>query len=180
MTAVRRLRLLRAVILATLLPVNGLFEDATDKARATFVSRLWGRFELLPFRRGMALAAVLIVVPSLIIGGLFAIRGGGNGDRPRTQAAAATPSAGRPDDPNTVERAKRTWGEIVTSRSVRSTPKPSAKSSSPGASQSTSPRPPRTHTPGPPFSGTKCPPELKKWPWMWDLCKHRRGGNARP
>jgi hypothetical protein len=160
--------------------VNGLFEDATDKPRATITSRLWGRFELLPFRRGVTLIAVLIVVPALVIGGLLAISGGGNGDRPRTRVAAATPSSGQPDDSNTVERAERTWGEIVTSRSVRSTPKPSAKSSAPGASQSTSPGPGRTRSPAPSSSGSKCPPELKKWPWMWDLCKHRRGGNARP
>lgn len=160
--------------------MNGLFEDATDKSWVTLVSRVWGRFEALPFRRGLTLIAVLIVVPAFVIGGLFAISGGGNGDRPRTRAAAATPSARQPDDSNAVKRAERTWGEIVTSRSVRPTSKkPSATSSALGASQSTSPRH-RNRTPAPSSSGSKCPPELKKWPWMWDLCKHRRGRNPRP
>ncbi|MCO6006823.1 hypothetical protein NE236_17700 [Actinoallomurus purpureus] len=158
--------------------MNGLNADATDTPRATVVSRLWGWFELLPFRRGVTLLALLIVVPALLVGGLLIVRGGGNGDPPRSQAVAATPSV-RDHDSGTVERAERTWGKIVASHSAQATPKSGATASaSPRATPSTSSRPRRT--PIPSSSGTKCPPELKKWPWMWDLCKHRHGGHGRP
>jgi hypothetical protein len=162
--------------------VNGLFEDATDKPRAAGASRVLGWFELLPFRRGVTLIAVLIIVPAFLIGGLFAIRSGGHGDHPQPQAAAATPSAREHEDSGTVRRTERAFGEIVASRSVR----PSAKSDS-SASSTSSPkatrgshsrsRPTPSTRPSPSVS-TKCPPELKKWPWMWELCKRRRGGHT--
>jgi hypothetical protein len=154
--------------------VDGVYEDATDTSRTTIISRLWGRFELLPFRRGVTLIAVLIAVPALLIGGLVVLHGGGKGDRPPPRTAAAAPSA-RQSDPSTVDRAQRTWGEFVASRSER----PASKSgSAPRAPQSPLSRP--APTTGQPSTGSRCPPELKKWPWMWELCKHRRGGHGRP
>jgi hypothetical protein len=141
------------------------------------VSRLWGWFELLPFRRGVTLLAVLVVVPVLIVGGILAVRGG-KSDLPRHRAAAATPSA-HDHDSETVEGVQRASGEIIASRNVRSGPKPnSATSATPHASHSASPRPRRPRTTAPPTPSTKCPTELRKWPWMWDLCKHRRGGHG--
>ncbi|WP_433180857.1 hypothetical protein [Actinoallomurus sp. CA-150999] len=156
--------------------MDGVYEDATDTPRTTIISRLWGRFELLPFRRGVTLIAVLIAVPALLIGGLVVLHGGGKGDRPPSRTAAAAPSA-RQSDPSAIDRAQRTWGEFVASRSER----PASKSASgaPRAPQSPHSRP--APTAGQPSSGTRCPPELKKWPWMWELCKHRRGGgHGRP
>ncbi|GAB3987081.1 hypothetical protein GCM10029978_104350 [Actinoallomurus acanthiterrae] len=153
--------------------MDGVYEDATDTPRTTIISRVWGRFELLPFRRGVTLIAVLIAVPALLIGGLVVLHGGGKGDRPPPRAAAAAPSA-RQSDPSEIDRAQRTWGEFVASRSERPASKPD-----PGAPRATqSPRSRPAPTTGPP--STRCPPELKKWPWMWELCKHRRGGHGRP
>jgi hypothetical protein len=144
----------------------------------TVISRLWGRFELLPFRRGVTLIAVLVIVPVLIVGGLFAVRGGGERDLPRHQAAAASPSAREPES-EAVEGVERASGDIVASHSVRSGPKPSsAASASPRASHSASPRPRRSVTTSPAATpSTRCPTGLKKWSWMWDLCKRRRGGH---
>lgn len=142
-------------------------------------SRLLGWFELLPFRRGVTLLAVLIIVPAFLIGGLFAVRGGGHGDPSRSQAAAATPSARDHDDSATVARTERAIGEIVASRSVRPAPK-SPETSSASSTATPTPtrrsRPTRTTRPSPSLS-TKCPAELKKWPWMWELCQRRRGGH---
>ncbi|WP_345354702.1 hypothetical protein [Actinoallomurus liliacearum] len=131
----------------------------------------------------MTLLAVLIIVPALIIGGLLAVGGGGKGDRSQSRAAVATPSARAHDeDSGTVERTERALGEIVASRSARPAPtSASTASASTSASRSARARPRPTRTTAPsPSESTKCPPELKKWPWMWDLCKRRRGGHARP
>ncbi|MEV5705312.1 hypothetical protein [Actinoallomurus sp. NPDC052274] len=141
-----------------------------------------GWFERTPFRRGVTLLAVLIIVPALIIGGLLAVDSGGKGDGSRSQAAVATPSAQEHDeDSGTVERTERALGEIVASRSARPAPTASTASAAPSASHRASARPRPTRTTAPsPSESTKCPPELKKWPWMWDLCKRRRGGHGRP
>ncbi|GAA4637964.1 hypothetical protein GCM10023196_093850 [Actinoallomurus vinaceus] len=157
--------------------MNGVDEDATDTSRTTIISRLWARFELLPFRRGVTLVAVLIAVPALLVGGLLVLDGGGKGDRSQHRTAAAAPSA-RQSDTSAMDRAQRTWGEFVASRSER--PASASKSAPPRASQSTTPHSRPAPTTAAPSTGTRCPPELKKWPWMWDLCKHRRGGHGRP
>ncbi|MEV0406395.1 hypothetical protein [Actinoallomurus sp. NPDC050550] len=154
--------------------MDGVYEDATDTPRTTIISRLWGWFELLPFRRGVTLIAVLIAVPALLVGGLFTLHGDGKDDGPQPRTAAAAPSA-RQHDPSAIDRAERTWGEFVASRSER--PASRSASGAPRVPQSPHSRP--APTTGPP-TGTRCPPELKKWPWMWELCKHRRGGHGRP
>ncbi|MCO5972914.1 hypothetical protein NDW01_31395 [Actinoallomurus sp. WRP6H-15] len=142
-----------------------------------------GWLELLPFRRGVTLIAVLIIVPAFIIGGLFAVRGGGGHDDPsRSQAAAATPSARAHGDSGTVAQTERAFGEIVASRSVHPTARSSASASpshTPTRGTTSRTRPTPSTRPSP-SANTKCPPELKKWPWMWDLCKHRRGGHTTP
>jgi hypothetical protein len=60
--------------------------DAAGSSPVALARRLWGWFELLPFRRGVALLAGALVVPALVIGGILTL-----GTGPRKDTSPALP-----------------------------------------------------------------------------------------
>jgi hypothetical protein len=123
--------------------------------------RLWARFEVLPFRHGMALATGAVVLAGLLIAGTMTLGGG----------LAKHTASGRPSQ-RPVEAAAPpapTWGAYVPPRETKPTPVPARPYIA-----SVSPRP--KHTSPRPTSTVTCPPTLKKWPWVWEMCKRKQSG----
>lgn len=142
--------------------------DAAGSSPVALARRLWGWFELLPFRRGVALLAGALVVPALVIGGILTL-----GTGPRKDTSPALPPRHSPV--RAAAPPAPTWGEYVAPRPITTTEVPPRPRSAP---VSASPRPthPAAHQP----SSPACPPELKKWPWMWAMCMHKHGGRTHP
>lgn len=124
--------------------------------------RLWARFEVLPFRYGVTLLAGAIALTGLLVAGLT-VGGGSHGHvaahaRPSHRAVEAAPP-----DP--------TWGAYVPPRRPEPTPVPARPLVT---SEPTSPR--ATHAPSRSSQATACPTSLKKWPWAWEVCRHKSNG----
>jgi hypothetical protein len=118
-------------------------------------------FEVLPFRRGMMLLAGAVVVPALTVGGLLTL-GGGSG-----KVSSSSPPAPKNHAP--VEAAvppAPTFGAYVPPRRVKAShPAESRKN----ATSSTHRKKPGSH----PSATATCPASLKRWPWMWELCRQQ-------
>jgi hypothetical protein len=125
--------------------------------------RLWARFEVLPFRYGVALAAGTAGVVVLLVTGFVTLGGGPGksgtpGPASRSPVEAAVPSA-------------PTWGAYVPPRQAKPTPVP--------AHPRTVSLPPRSrpaHPSAHPSATVTCPPTVKKWMWVWEMCKHKPNG----
>ncbi len=134
------------------------------------MKRLWSWFELLPFHRGMLLLGGAVIIPALVIIGAFVLGTGRGADR-----ASAEPV---PTHRNTVrvpDLPERTWGRLIPYRRPRPTPTPGPTTSM-RSHPTTRPRSTATgRSPAP-----ACPPSMKRWPWMWQLCKRRHGERPHP
>jgi hypothetical protein len=126
--------------------------------------RLWGWFELLPFRRGMVLLAAVIAVPALLAGGVLAL-GGGSDDK-----AAPRPSVSRSPVEAAVPPAT-TLGTYVPPQRHAATdapPRPRTAPSNPSPRTRTTRR---AASPSP--NPAACPDSLKRWPWAWNMCRRK-------
>jgi hypothetical protein len=152
-----------AAFLATLLGVDGRHTWVSAVNPTVVARRLWARFEVLPFRYGMALAAGVVALIGLVVGGSLTMGGGSSsghtavGRPPRHPVEAVVPPA-------------PTWGAYVPPRRTRSTSVPAQPYVA-----SVPPRPKPTHATPRPTSTATCPPTLKKWSWVWEMCKRRNG-----
>jgi hypothetical protein len=143
--------------------------DAADYSPVVVARRLWGWFELLPFRRGVALLASALAVPALVVGGILML-GPGSGSQKDSSSAPVRHSPVRAAAPPAP-----TWGEYVPPRSAKPTHAPARQRSAPVTA---GPRP--TRPAGPRSSRTACPPGMKKWPWMRAMCMRKHSGQGRP
>ena len=129
--------------------------------------RLWARFEVLPFRYGVA-AGVFAVVVLAVCG--FAMLGGGSSTK-----AGGAGTAGRARHSPRVEAAlppAPTWGAYVPPRKPAATPVPARPRIA-----SLPPRARPSHAAPRPSPGVSCPPSLKKkWMWVWEMCKRKQTG----
>lgn len=156
--------------LASLLTVHGRDHDTMSPARGTLARRLWGWFELLPFHRGVLLLSGVVMVPVLVVGGVLALGAGGGTDR-----ATADPVPTHQKTVRVPDLPERTWGQLIPHR------RPKPASSATAVRSRTTPRPHPTATTGARSpAATTCPPSMKRWPWMWQLCKRRQGDRAHP
>jgi hypothetical protein len=126
--------------------------------------RLWTRFELLPFRYGVALVVGTVAAVVLLVTGVMAL--GGGSDRRTTP--------GRPVSPP-VEAGARpapTWGSYVPPRGATTVRVPDRT-----RTVAPSPRPRPTHAASSrPSPSTTCPTSLRKWSWMWQMCRRKQNG----
>ena len=125
--------------------------------------RLWARFEVLPFRYGMAMAVGTVTAVALLVVGFMTVGGGSREDAAAPGGASRSPVAAAPPAP--------TWGEYVPPRQAKPNPVPARPRTA-----SVPPRPRPTHASPRPSSATTCPPGLKKWPWVWEACKRKQSG----
>jgi hypothetical protein len=128
--------------------------------------RLWARFEVLPFRYGLALGMAAAVVAALVIAGFMTLGGGPRKEAAPGQVSSRPAEAAAPPAP--------TWGAYVPPRKVRST---TAVASSPRTTPA-SPRSRPTRSSARPSPTTTCPTSLKrtKWQWVWEMCKRKQSG----
>lgn len=152
-----------AVFLATLLGVAGRRLWVSRVNPAVLARRLWARFEVVPFRYGLAALAGTLAVAVLLVTGLLSL---GDAEHP----ARAPRPAGR----SPVEVAAPpapTWGAYVPPRSAR----PTRVAALPRTVAPRTKPPARTGS-ARPRSSVMCPPSLKKWSWVWEMCRHRANG----
>ncbi|MGH3380474.1 MAG: hypothetical protein ACRDP6_37635 [Actinoallomurus sp.] len=125
--------------------------------------RLWTRFEVLPFRYGVALAVGTAGVVVLLVTGFMTLGGGPDehgapGSVRRSPVEAAAPPA-------------PTWSSYVSPRHAKPSPVPARPRTA-----SNPPRPRPTHESTRPSSTVTCPPSLKRWTWVWEMCKRNQSG----
>lgn len=126
--------------------------------------RLWARFEVLPFRYGVALAVGTAGVVVLLVTGFMTLGGDpAKGGAPDPASRSPVEAAAPPAPP--------TWGAYVPPRPAKPTPVPARPRTA-----SVPPHPPPTHGSARPTSTVTCPPTLKKWTWVWEMCKHKQTG----
>jgi hypothetical protein len=127
--------------------------------------RLWAKFELLPFRHGMALAVGTVAAVVLLVTGIMTLTGGSGGHPSRGVPPSSRPpvEAAAPPAP--------TWGTYVPPRRLERTPVPSRT-----RTVSLPPRPRPTRSSVRPSTTTSCPASLKRWPWVWEACKRKQNG----
>jgi hypothetical protein len=124
------------------------------------VRRLWARFELLPFRYGMALGAGVVVLAGVLILAVTVSGGSGGASAPAGRPSQRPAEAAAPPAP--------TWGTYVPPRKAKATKvatvRPRTTSAAPRAKPAhASPRP-----------SASCPPTLKKWTWVWEMCRRKQ------
>jgi hypothetical protein len=151
------------VFLATLLGVAGRDLWASKVNPAVLARRLWARFEVVPFRYGMVALAGTLAVASMLVAGLLSLGGGEGPDRSPRPAGRSPVEAAAPPAP--------TWGAYVPPRPAR----PTRVAAIPRTVVPRTRPPARAGSPRPSSSVT-CPPSLKKWSWMWEMCRHRPNG----
>jgi hypothetical protein len=123
--------------------------------------RLWARFEVVPFRYGVTLLAGTVVAAGLLVAMLTA--GGGS-----SRDAAAHPRPSR--SPVEAAPPAPAWGTYVPPR-----PEPTPVPARPLVTSVPS-HPRATHAPSHSSPATACPTSLKKWPWVWEVCRRRSNG----
>lgn len=176
LTSLHRNRLPNTRVLATLLIVRGRDHDATSPGRTAFTRRVWDWFELLPFHRGVLLLGGVVIVPMLVVGGVFALGAGGG-----TERATADPVPTHQRSARVPDLPERTWGQLIPHRRPRTTTPTGRGARSAAARPHTSTRArPIAPIGGRPPAAKTCPPSLKRWPWMWQLCKRRHGQRPNP
>jgi hypothetical protein len=151
-----------AAFLATLLRVDGRHTWTSALHPTVVARRLWARFEFLPFRYGMALGAGVVVLAGVLVLAVT-LDGDGSGKAPvsagrpgRRPAEAAAPPA-------------PTWGAYVPPRKAR----PGTVTARP-RTVFASPRVKPTHAS--PRPAVTCPPTLRKWTWLWEMCRRKQNG----
>lgn len=126
---------------------------------------LWARFEVMPFRYGATLVVGTLAAVALLVGGLVSW-GGGTPDR------HGPPGRARPSHPaEAAVPPTPTWGAYVPPREAGSDPvvaRPRVLSVPPSASP--------THAAPRSSPGVTCPPSLKRWTWLWEVCKRKQNG----
>lgn len=122
--------------------------------------RLWARFEVLPFRYGMALGAGVIVLVGVLVSAVAL--GGGDPGKPPTRPTV------RPSQPPVEAAAPPApiWGTYVPPRTTTATAQPARPRTAPATPRAK----PKHASPRP---TTSCPPTLKKWTWVWQMCRRR-------
>ncbi|WP_345458489.1 hypothetical protein [Actinoallomurus oryzae] len=123
--------------------------------------RLWARFEVLPFRYGVTLLAGTIAAAGLLVAGLTL--GGGSHEPAARARPGRSPAEAAPPVP--------TWGAYVPPRRSGPTPVPARP-----LVTSVPSRTPATHTPSRSNPATACPTSLRKWPWIWEVCRRKPNG----
>lgn len=123
----------------------------------------------MPFRYGAGLVVGMLATVGLLIGGLVTWSGGtpdghgasnGHGPRGRARAsrpvrAAVPPTPSRGAYPPSRETVRMPAGTRVLSVPPSTPPAHAAPRSSPSVT---------------------CPPVLKRWTWLWEVCKHQQNG----
>jgi hypothetical protein len=122
--------------------------------------RLWAKFEVLPFRYGVALAVGTAGAIVLLVTGFVTLGGG-------PQKSGALGRVSRSPVEAAVPRAP-TWGAYVPPRHAEPTPVPAHP-----RTVSVPPRPRHARRSSNPSSTATCPPSLKKWTWVWEVCKYK-------
>jgi hypothetical protein len=117
----------------------------------------------------MLLLGGVVTVPALVIGGAFVLGTGRSGDR-----ASAEPVPTHRHTVRIPDLPERTWGRLIPHRRPRPTPTP-APTTAAVPHSTTRPHPTATGR-----SENGCPPSMKRWPWMWQLCKRRHGERPNP
>jgi hypothetical protein len=126
--------------------------------------RLWARFEVLPFRYGVALAVGTTGVLVLLVTGFMTLGGGGSDERGAPGPVSRSPvEAAAPPAP--------TWGAYVPPRHVKPSPVPARRRAGSAPTRSRS-----AHASKRPSTTATCPPSLKRWTWVWEMCKHGQSG----
>lgn len=126
--------------------------------------RLWARFEVLPFRYGVTLLAGVFAAAVLVVGGLVTLGGGSSTARTPGRASHRPPAeAALPSAP--------TWGAYVPPRKT----KPPPALARPRIA-SIPPRPRTSHAAPRSSPSLTCPPSLRKWTWLWEMCKRKQNG----
>lgn len=135
--------------------------------------RLRAGLEVLPFRYGMTLAVGAVVALVLVVAGFMTL-----GGDPRKRA---TPGLRTTVNHRPVEAAASpappapTWGAYVPPRKTRPVAVHALTRTVPvPVPVPPRPRPPRTAPR--PVTAFTCPPRLKKWIWVWEVCKRRQHG----
>lgn len=116
-------------------------------------------FEMLPFRRGMSLLGIAVLVPAAVIFGTVLL-GGGSGHPPSRapDAQRRVPATPTPD---------RTWGANVPPRATVPESAPTRR----GSLTLTRRHPVPAVTPRQrPSPGPSCPVPVKRYPWFWQMC----------
>ena len=151
---------------ATLLRVDRRHTWASALVPTGMARRLWARFEVMPFRYGASLVVGTLAAVVLLVGGLVAW-GGGAPDR------HGTPGRARPSHPpQAAVPPVPTWGAYVPPRKVGG---PARVPASPRV-LSVPPRRHPAHAAPRSSPSVTCPPRLKRWTWLWEVCKRKQNG----
>ena len=108
----------------------------------------------------MTLLAAVVLLPVLAVTAFLTLGSGGSADHP----ASPRPTHSTPVE--AAEPAAPTWGAYVPPRQVRPSHRTYVRRDAP---------PPRTR-PAHPAPARVCPTSLRRWPWLWEMCKHNQTG----